>query len=145
MEITSVSKLVEFAETCPGESYLFRGQRQDKELLPKIARGTLKANFLTEERRLLDDFRIRSAPYLPVADYDDWELLAIAQHNGMATRLLDWTQNALAALYFAVREESKNREDGVLWILPFSSESIAKQDKESPLMEWQQTFFDQSI
>jgi hypothetical protein len=45
--------------------------------------------------------------------------LAVMQHYRTPTRLLDWTESALAAVYFAVREEPK--EDAELWaMLPWA-------------------------
>lgn len=43
------------------------------------------------------------------------ENLAIAQHHGLATRLLDWTLNPLVASYFAASSEPDS--DGVIYAL----------------------------
>lgn len=48
---------------------------------------------------------------------NDFECLAYAQHYGMATRLLDWSDNPLAALFFAV-EDQHEVEGGVFFHWP---------------------------
>lgn len=94
-------------------------------LSPSIHRHqqiTDSTSLFSYENKLITRFKERSVPYLTHRLEDAWELLFLMQHYGMPTRLLDWTENPLIALFFALSSAQKNStggydNDAAVWIL----------------------------
>ena len=122
----------------------FRGEPAgDTPLLPKLYRPRPDGRE-RNENTLLQLFRMRAPTFSgrPCPDRgatDQW--LFLAQHFGLPTRLLDWTENALVGLYFALQSRPPKSKPHVVWMLnptelnrlSVSPDYVATASKEFPL------------
>ena len=141
IEINSFTEFVAWVDDHVTSGMIFRGQKLASwGLVPSIQRkGVVNVEWPNErlacERKMLGQFKRHARPYLTEAPSDDWEWLALAQHHGLPTRLLDWTEHAAAALYFAIQLPN-NYQPSAVWCadklynvalskyLPFNIDSI---------------------
>lgn len=125
LRIDHFDGLYQFAQAYRTGHWSFRGQSSlNWPLLPRIGRGDLDPRL---EPRLLEFF-LREAPaYLDRLPESPWEQIALARHHGLPTRLLDWTENALVAAFFACNERFD--EDGALYAIKVRQRAT---DGESP-------------
>lgn len=116
---TTIDSWADLAALLPmveGGRWLFRGESQSGwELRPsagRVGRHTGAARKIpfdrTHERAILKLFKRQARPYLSHTPSTDCEWLAVAQHHGMHTRLLDWTESLFVAAYFAVIQAGVN-------------------------------------
>ena len=106
----------------PHDRKYFRGQTRlisdSYPLKPSIGRydHLLSKSFRERDElecEVLEVFSNHLVTHVQHLPRSDWEALAIAQHHGLPTRFMDWTENPLVALYFAVRE-TKADDGGAL-------------------------------
>ena len=98
-------------------NFAFRGRNDAAEDL-RTSLLRLGGNAASVEGHLLRNFR----KYARRADapFDSpWNWLALAQHHGLPTRLLDWTYSPYVAVHFATAQVKLFDRDGVVWMIDY--------------------------
>jgi hypothetical protein len=97
-----------WTESHAAGAFLFRGQADASPILPKIGRSTHGFD-PSREKALFDAFERAARPFLN-AGLSRFESLALAQHHGAPTRLVDWSTTPLVAGWFAVSSYPEDQD-----------------------------------
>jgi len=126
-----LAELIEHFSFFTGHAWLFRGITDATHgLVPKVGREKARAmKFdprtqdrvrvpyrIHDERAVFAMFKQQARAYLSSPPQSELEWLAIAQHFGLPTRLLDWTDSLLVAAWFAVENGGATKVDSAIWV-----------------------------
>jgi FRG domain len=157
-KVTSLSEFIDCVRAIrqdwnvpPHRELWFRGEAEeyDSLLRPKLYRplkgGTLRpvTELLEIENQLYEYFQHCGSSLCDTPleeDYQDWDWYFLMQHHGAPTRLLDWSDGALIALHFALRDKPRDdAKDAVVYVVEsyqLQEEIKALQEIEHVKQQW---------
>ena len=99
-------------------SFLYRGMPNTDFKMVTSLRRNCKHLQKTLELAILNNFSKYAVREDPSVSKNIWQCMVTGQHNGLPTRLLDWSQSPLVGLHFAVTEsdlEEMADHDCMVW------------------------------
>ena len=140
VRVESWEEFLRYITRPPYSNWAFRGERDERwPLYSSLSRyfqnfGVASKAWAEQEARILRIFKRKAHQYLekpPEVD-DDFQWLALMQHHGAPTRLLDFTWSPYVAAFFALE---RTLGDGVIWAVNparIDSSRAPKQTKMDP-------------
>jgi hypothetical protein len=98
-------------------NFAFRGMADASNDL-KTSLVRLGGSYEQQEGHLLRNFRKYAHRNAETED-SIWTWLAMGQHHGLPTRLLDWTFSPYVAMHFATQNIDRFNVDGVIWCVDY--------------------------
>lgn len=110
--VTSLSELKTAFDELLSANSIFRGVNSKTQLLPKLVRDN---DYSKKEYAMLKAFERYYGLYSTANNC--WEFIALAQHCGLMTRLIDFTNNPYVALFFSLHNKKEDGEEYMIYAL----------------------------
>lgn len=135
-EIGSLKEYLDAISKYEGYAYVYRGLSSKKyDLIPSLGRDEKK---MINETQMFLDFKRNYYPYTDVRLSSDIDLLCLAQHYGLPTRLMDWTTNPLIALFFACQKtHNEESPEGKVCVKKLAKTNLVN-GMTTPVTNWQE-------
>lgn len=146
IKINNFKEFHEQIQNYSGSNYLYRGESKfDWNLLPKIGREEFNRviPLIFKEEYISRAWMRYASNLTSKIPKDNWEIISLAQHHGLATRLIDWTKNPLIALFFATFDREK--EDGAFYVFDFKNETLITKNKDPFKINFSGVFYPEGI
>jgi FRG domain len=131
VRVKNWSELMKQIDDVSARGRMYRGVRKTSyELVPKVGRKEFIHYSVKAEKELLKIFKERAIAYIGQPCRTELEWLALAQHHGLPTRLLDWTYSPLVAAFFAVEDDKDDASDCMIYACNIGDGYIVSESQE---------------